>query len=246
MPTKWSYCIFCAYYAPFSNHGAFQLFSLLNLFVGEPIVGLQGKGENLPEKNPKGPNITLHGVPGSIRVILDQSLGLENHIRAWYIPKTQLKYQLIGKCIRFKFFKMSGKGLRGASYSWWRCVIDNSGSSSWEDMFSTSERTYWWTTSFEWTNGGGEGEWNKLRSFYNETLDHLIDLLCSFCPNKQNSSDPLVPCNLLVCADSLVVEDIFFGLTCCEGFFWTHLLWRIFFGLTCCEGWTQEASTGLE
>ena len=180
MPTKWSYCIFCAYYAPFSNHGAFQLFSLLNLFVGEPIVGLQGKGENLPEKNPKGPNITLHGVPGSIRVILDQSLGLVNHIRAWYIPKTQLKYQLIGKCIRFKFFKMSGKGLRGASYSWWRCVIDNSGSSSREDMFSTSERTYWWTTSFERTNEG-EGKWNKLRSFYNETLDHLIDLvrICS-------------------------------------------------------------------
>ena len=73
---------FCAYYPPLSNHGAFQLFSLLNLFVGEPIIGLQGKGENLPEQNPKGPNITLHGVPGSIRVILDQSLGLENHIRA--------------------------------------------------------------------------------------------------------------------------------------------------------------------
>ena len=32
-----------------------------------------------------------------------------------------------GKCIRFKFFQMSGKGLRGASYSWWRCAIDNSG-----------------------------------------------------------------------------------------------------------------------
>ena len=127
MPTKWSYCIFCAYYAPLSNHGAFQLFSLLNLFVGEPIVGLQGKGENLPEKNPKGPNITLHGVPGSIRVILDQWLGLENHIRAWYLQKTQLKNQLYEKCIRFKFFQMSGKGLRGALYSWWRCVIDNSG-----------------------------------------------------------------------------------------------------------------------
>ena len=177
MPTKWSYCIFCAYYAPLSNHGAFQLFSLLNLFVGEPIVGLQGKGENLPEKNPKGPNITLHGVPGSIWVIWDQSLGLENHIRAWYLQKTELKYQLIGKCIRFKFFQMSGKGLRGASYSWWRCVIDNSGSSSWEDMFSTSERTYWWTTSFERTNTGGEGEWNKLRPFYNETIDHLTTWL---------------------------------------------------------------------
>ena len=79
-------------------------------------------------------------------------------------------------------------------------------------MFSTSERTYWWTTSFERTNGG-EGEWNKFRPFYNETLDHLIDLvrICSVV-FVQTSKAVLIFvvelfCNCLVCVDSLVVKD---------------------------------------
>ena len=110
------------------------------------------------------------------RVIWDQSLGWKIHIRAWYLQKTQLKCQLYGICIRFKFFQMSGKGLRGVSYSWWRCVIDNSRLLLRRHVFHF-RKTYWWTTSFESTNGGGEGEWKKFRHFYNETIDHLATWL---------------------------------------------------------------------